>query len=88
MPATYAATRAVFARVTEAMPGFAPLGLLDVGAGPGTAAWAARDAWPSLGAITLIEPNAIFRDLAARLMPEAEIVAGSLGMANCRAPIW
>ena len=86
-PATYAATRAVFARVMEAMPGFYPLSLLDVGAGPGTAAWAARDAWPSLGAMTLIEPNAMFRGLAARLLPEAEIVAGDLGMIKPRADL-
>jgi len=86
-PATYAATRAVFARMMEAMPGFYPLSLLDVGAGPGTAAWAARDAWPSLGAMTLIEPNAMFRGLAARLLPEAEIVAGDLGMIKPRADL-
>jgi ribosomal protein RSM22 (predicted rRNA methylase) len=86
-PATYAATRAVFARIMEAMPGFYPLSLLDVGAGPGTAAWAARDAWPSLGAMTLIEPNAMFRGLAARLLPEAEIVTGDLGMIKPRADL-
>jgi ribosomal protein RSM22 (predicted rRNA methylase) len=86
-PATYAAIRAAFGRVMEAMPGFSPLSLLDVGAGPGTAAWAARDAWPSLGAMTLIEPNAIFRGLAARLLPEAEIVAGDLGMIKPRADL-
>ena len=41
LPATYAASRAAFARLGEAMPGFSPLRLLDIGAGPGTAAWAA-----------------------------------------------
>lgn len=78
-PATYAAVRAVFDRVADAMPEFFPKDLLDVGAGPGTAAWASRDAWPSLGGITMIEPNAAFRDLASKLMPDARIVAGSLG---------
>lgn len=86
-PATYAATRAAFDRVMEAMPGFQPLSLLDLGAGPGTAAWAARDAWPSLGALTLIEPNAIFRDLAMRLLPDAEMIAGDLGTAKPRADL-
>lgn len=79
LPATYAATRAAFARVTEAMPGFTPLSLLDVGAGPGTAAWAAQDAWPALDTITLVEPNAVFRDLATRLLPQAKMIAGDLG---------
>ena len=86
-PATYAALSAVFARVTGAMPDFAPKDLLDVGAGPGTAAWAVRETWPSLAAITMIEPNAMFRDLASRLMPDAVIVAGSLGMALPRADL-
>lgn len=81
-PATYAATRAAFARVSEAVPNFSPVSLLDAGAGPGTAAWAARDAWPSVDAITLIEPNAEFRDLAARLLPDAQIIPSDLGMAK------
>jgi ribosomal protein RSM22 (predicted rRNA methylase) len=86
-PATYAAIRAVFDRVAEAMPEFSPKNLLDIGAGPGTAAWASRDAWPTLAAITLIEPNAAFRDLASRLMPDAHIVAGSLGVELPRAAL-
>lgn len=86
-PATYAAVRAVFARLEEAMPGFSPASLLDVGAGPGTAAWAVRDAWPSLGSMTLIEPNAVFRRLAAGLLPEAQIIAGDLGTSKPRADL-
>src|ERR1043165_4944836 len=45
MPATYAACAAVFARLTEAVPDFAPTSLLDVGAGTGAASWAAVTAW-------------------------------------------
>jgi len=86
-PATYAALCAVLARVTEAMPVFSPKNLLDVGAGPGTAAWAAREVWPSLAVVAMIEPNAVFRDLASRLMPDAGIVAGSLGMTLPRAEL-
>jgi ribosomal protein RSM22 (predicted rRNA methylase) len=79
MPATYAACAAVFARAASAMPDFTPHSLLDVGAGPGTAAFAAREAWPSLSAITLLEHNAAFRGVAARLLPSARIIAGDLG---------
>jgi ribosomal protein RSM22 (predicted rRNA methylase) len=79
MPATYAACAAVFARVAEAMPDFTPQSLLDVGAGPGTAAFAAQEAWPSLSAITLLEHNAAFRGVAATLLPSAQIIAGDLG---------
>jgi ribosomal protein RSM22 (predicted rRNA methylase) len=79
MPATYAACAAVFARVVEAMPGFAPQSLLDIGAGPGTAALAAAEAWGSLSALTLVEQNAAFCTVAARLLPSARIIAADLG---------
>lgn len=77
-PATYAAARAVFGRVMEVMPDFAPASLLDVGAGPGTASWAAAEMWPRL-AVTMLDHNAPLRDLAARLMGEARIIGGDLG---------
>ncbi len=86
-PATYAAIRAVFARIEEAAPGLQPLSHLDIGAGPGTAAWAGREVWPGMGAMTLIEPNPVFRELAARLLPEARIVAGSLSAAKPHADL-
>jgi ribosomal protein RSM22 (predicted rRNA methylase) len=79
MPATYAACAAVFARIAEAMPDFAPQSLLDIGAGPGTAALAAGEAWASLSALTLLEHNAAFRTVAHRLLPAARIIAGDLG---------
>jgi ribosomal protein RSM22 (predicted rRNA methylase) len=80
MPATYAACAAVFARIVEATPDFAPQSLLDIGAGPGTAALAAGEAWASLSALTLVEHNAAFRAVAARLLPAARIIAGDLGI--------
>src|SRR5215467_5324208 len=48
MPATYAAVRASFDAITDARPDFAPSTMLDVGAGPATALWAAADCWPAL----------------------------------------
>jgi ribosomal protein RSM22 (predicted rRNA methylase) len=47
MPATYAAVRACLRQTIGALPTFAPVSFLDVGAGPGTATWAAVEAWPS-----------------------------------------
>src|ERR1700687_1541202 len=44
MPATYAAVTASQNALREVNPGFAPQNLLDVGAGPGTATWAAAEA--------------------------------------------
>src|SRR6266446_1240434 len=48
MPATYAAVTASLNALREIRPDFAPTSLLDVGAGPGTATWAAAEAFPSL----------------------------------------
>jgi ribosomal protein RSM22 (predicted rRNA methylase) len=85
MPATFAACAAVFARIAEVLPGFAPASLLDVGAGPGTAAWAARQQWPDLATLTLLDRNPALRALAQTLAEaggiEARIIAGDLGAA-------
>lgn len=78
-PATFAASAAVFARIREIAPDFAPQSLADIGAGPGTAAWAAMAAWASLTTVSMLEPNAHFRKLAQKLMPQASIIAGDLG---------
>jgi ribosomal protein RSM22 (predicted rRNA methylase) len=58
MPATFAAIRASLEAVAGRRPDFAPVSLLDVGAGPGTALFAARDAYPELTRATLVEASA------------------------------
>ena len=82
MPATYAACAAVFARLREAMPDFAPSSLLDVGAGSGAASWAAATAWPGISAITMLDRNPALRDLARKLadagLPATEILSGDI----------
>ena len=78
-PATHAAAQAVLQRTLEVIPQFSPSSLLDVGAGPGTVALAARTVWPKLDAITLLEPNGTFRKLAEELLPDATIMAAGLG---------
>src|SRR5665213_4149230 len=67
MPATYAAVTAGLNALGELRPDFAPEGLLDVGAGPGTATWAAAEALPSLRRFTLLDANAALRALALDL---------------------
>lgn len=58
MPATFAAIRASLDAVAGRLPDFAPVSLLDVGAGPGTALFAAHDAYPGLSRATLVEASA------------------------------
>lgn len=83
MPATYAATTSVFARLAEVMPDFAPASLLDVGAGTGAASWAAVTEWPGLRTVTMLEPNPALRALARALAEQgplgrAEFLSASL----------
>ena len=67
MPATFAAVAACLDAVAVARPDFAPQSLIDAGAGPGTATWAARAAFPSLQNIAMLDANPALRDLAQRL---------------------
>src|ERR1700760_2683547 len=64
LPATYAATAAGLATLKEALPDFAPQTLLDVGAGPGTASWAALESFPGLTGVRLVDENPHLRQLA------------------------
>ncbi len=70
LPATYAAVRASFAAVAEARPDFAPKSALDIGAGPGTALWAATECWPGLADVLLVEASPIFRAFGEQLAAE------------------
>ena len=54
-PATYAAAAAVFEQIRLARPEWAPASVLDLGAGPGIAAWAAVEAWPAIATVSLVE---------------------------------
>lgn len=67
MPATYAAVTAALDRLLAARVDFAPETVLDLGAGPGTASWAAAMVWPSVASITVVEASADFRAFAADL---------------------
>jgi ribosomal protein RSM22 (predicted rRNA methylase) len=84
MPATFAACAAVFARIAEVMPAFAPASLLDVGAGTGAASWAAIGQWPGLTSIAMLDHNPQLRAVARKLadagpLAAAEILTGDIG---------
>ncbi len=48
LPATYAAIAAALGRLADACPDAQPATMLDIGTGPGTAVWAAKEAFPEL----------------------------------------
>jgi ribosomal protein RSM22 (predicted rRNA methylase) len=75
MPATYAAIAASLNALCEIRADFAPKSLLDVGAGPGTATWAAAEAFLSLANFTLIDANIALRTLALDLFDKSSRLA-------------
>jgi ribosomal protein RSM22 (predicted rRNA methylase) len=72
LPATFAAIAATFDAIVEMRPDFAPQSLLDVGAGPGTAMWAAAERWPIADA-RLIERSGAIRTLGESLAAAAPV---------------
>jgi ribosomal protein RSM22 (predicted rRNA methylase) len=70
LPATYAAAIAVFNAARQVCD-LEPRSLLDIGAGPGTAAFAAAEAFAVLSDIRLVESNAGMRELGAALMAQS-----------------
>lgn len=67
LPATFAAISAALKAVAEATPEFAPRSVLDAGAGPGTATWAAAQRWGSIEDATLVEASPAIRAIGERL---------------------
>jgi ribosomal protein RSM22 (predicted rRNA methylase) len=84
LPATFAAVSACLAAA-----GAAPRSLLDVGAGPGTASWAALERWPGIE-LTLADSNPAFLALAGELLgevPHRAITADIRALGDVRAEL-
>lgn len=83
-PATFAAVEDVLTRIGLQRPDWRPESVLDVGAGPGVASWAAATVWPGVDRFTLVEAEpemiALGRRLAAaasaRSLADAQWVRG------------
>jgi ribosomal protein RSM22 (predicted rRNA methylase) len=73
LPATYGAISASFAATAKLRPDFAPQTLLDVGAGPGTALWAAKECWRSLGEAFLVEASPSIRGWGEKASDKASL---------------
>jgi ribosomal protein RSM22 (predicted rRNA methylase) len=71
MPATYAAVTASLNALVAVRPDFAPKNLLDIGAGPGTASWAAAETFASLQDFKLLDANGALRALALDLVSDS-----------------
>jgi ribosomal protein RSM22 (predicted rRNA methylase) len=90
LPATFAAVAAVLNEIRNRMPEFVPTSLLDLGAGPGTATWAAAAVFPSFQSATLVEQDPEFiatgrhmvKSAAAEPISHMEWVRGDLRKAE------
>jgi ribosomal protein RSM22 (predicted rRNA methylase) len=67
LPATYAACRHIFSSVAGLAPTLDLRSLLDLGAGPGTASWAASEVLTSIETFSLVERDAELVALGKRL---------------------
>lgn len=73
LPATYAAARSAMSHVAELWPSYGPRTQVDLGAGPGAAAWAAAAVWPGLHGVLLRDHDAALVELGQ------ELAAGEFG---------
>lgn len=73
LPATFAAVHAALSQVAERLPDWRPETLLDVGAGPGTATWAAAAVWPSLRRATLVDRDRGMMTVGKRLAERSSL---------------
>ena len=73
LPATYAASRRVFAEINARAPQAGITSMLDLGAGPGTALFAAAEEFPSLQHATLVEADEAWIALGKRLTAQRQM---------------
>ncbi|HYF65686.1 MAG TPA: small ribosomal subunit Rsm22 family protein, partial [Herpetosiphonaceae bacterium] len=75
MPATWAAIAAALRAAAAGRPDWQPRSLLDAGAGPASAAWAAAGVWPGLERISLLERESAMIKLGRSLAAHAQAPA-------------
>lgn len=73
MPATFAAVYSALNQAKDRLPDWKPKTMLDVGAGPGTAMWAAAALWTDLEQITLLEREEGMIQLGKKLSSYASL---------------
>jgi ribosomal protein RSM22 (predicted rRNA methylase) len=72
LPGTFAALQRAMAEVASARPDFRPASHLDLGAGPGTAFFAAAGPWPGIEATTLVEADERFVRMGSELLRQPQ----------------
>lgn len=73
MPATYAQHYATFLAVQELYPHWEPQSVLDIGCGPGTGIFAAKEVWPSLTEGMCLDRERNFLQIGQQLLSRAKL---------------
>jgi ribosomal protein RSM22 (predicted rRNA methylase) len=81
-PATGAAVARALHYVREINATLAPTSLLDVGTGPGTATWVARDQFPTIVQSVGLDSNMDFIKAAGAIAAKAELVGAQFSIAE------
>lgn len=66
-PATYAQTVGAFLQIQELIPSWQPKTILDLGSGPGTGIWAAKNTWFSIASATCIDQKKSFLSISKQI---------------------
>lgn len=83
-PATYASVSRALQEVVRGHPAVAPRTMLDVGAGAGSATWAALAQCPEIATVTLLDNNPSFLALAEALLAGRGTIAANYIAANIK----
>jgi ribosomal protein RSM22 (predicted rRNA methylase) len=75
LPATFAANWRVFQEIATLAPEWRPGSVLDLGAGPGTAMWAAAEVFPSTETFNLVERDRKILEAGRRLAQSSQMQA-------------
>ncbi len=73
LPATFAAVTSALQETAHICDEFSPRSHLDIGAGPGTALWAASDVWPEIEQSRLLEGSNAIRAVGEKLSAHAPV---------------
>jgi len=68
--ATYAQLHGAMSHIFKLIPNWQPTSILDIGSGPGTAVWAARELWPEINTITCLEKDDNFSKIGKEILKD------------------
>jgi ribosomal protein RSM22 (predicted rRNA methylase) len=90
VPATYAAVSRSMTEAARGIPDYAPRSILDLGAGAGSATWAAISQWPSIETVIMLDNDPRFlrlaEDIGERALPANVRINHMLGDISATLP--